>query len=133
MIFDNEKYGQLLLTTLPRVIDSGEEYDRIEAIFNNLFDKGEDNFSPEEEKLFELLANLLEDYEERTLPPLPASSPHEILRFLMKESDLKQRDLLDVFGSDGIASEVVNGKRAISKTHAKKLEERFKVSADLFI
>jgi HTH-type transcriptional regulator / antitoxin HigA len=42
-------------------------------------------------------------------------------------------DLLEVFGSRGIASEVANGKRAISKAQAKKLAELFHVRADLFL
>jgi HTH-type transcriptional regulator/antitoxin HigA len=46
---------------------------------------------------------------------------------------LKQSDLLHIFGSSGIASEVFNGKRAISKAQAKKLAEHFKVSVELFI
>ena len=51
----------------------------------------------------------------------------------MQEHGLRQRDLLDVFGSRGIASEVVSGKRAISKAQAKKLAALFHVSADLFL
>jgi hypothetical protein len=42
-------------------------------------------------------------------------------------------NLLDVFGSRGIASEVVSGKRAISKAQAKKLAALFHVPADLFL
>ena len=52
---------------------------------------------------------------------------------LMEEHGLRQRDLLAVFGSRGIASEVVSGKRAISKAQAKKLAEVFHVTADLFV
>ncbi|MGA3078375.1 MAG: hypothetical protein ABSG56_32440 [Bryobacteraceae bacterium] len=51
----------------------------------------------------------------------------------MEEHGRRQRDLLDVFGSRGIASEVVSGKRAISKAQAKKLAELFHVPADLFL
>ena len=51
----------------------------------------------------------------------------------MASRGLKQRDLLDIFGSDGIASEVVNGKRNISRAHAKSLAEYFHVPVDLFI
>jgi HTH-type transcriptional regulator/antitoxin HigA len=51
----------------------------------------------------------------------------------MEEHGLRQRDLLDVFGSRGIASEVVSGKRAISKAQAKKLAALFHVRADLFL
>ncbi len=59
---------ELKTTTLMRPIDSPEEYSRAETVFNNLIDK--ENRSPEEDKLFDLLTNLLEDYEKRTLPPL---------------------------------------------------------------
>ena len=51
----------------------------------------------------------------------------------MEEHGLRQRDLLYVFGSRGIASEVVSGKRAISKAQAKKLAGIFHVPADLFL
>ena len=131
MTFNKQLYGVLLTDTLPSVIDSAAEYDRIESIFEKLLDN--EDRSPEEDKLFDLLANLLEDYERRSLPPLVGSSPLEALKFLMRQNDLAQKDLIEVFGSKGIASEVLSGKRSISKTQAKKLAERFSVSTDLFI
>ena len=67
--FDTEKYGALLAITLPQVVQSDQEYDRLAEIFNRLMNRGE-NLSPEEDRLFDLLANLLEDFERRTLPPL---------------------------------------------------------------
>ena len=42
-------------------------------------------------------------------------------------------DLWKLFGSKGVASEVVNGKRGISKAQAKALAEFFHVSPELFI
>jgi HTH-type transcriptional regulator / antitoxin HigA len=51
----------------------------------------------------------------------------------MEANNLKQTDLLEVFGSSGIASEVINGKREISKAHAKKLGERFNIPSSLFL
>jgi hypothetical protein len=62
-----------------------------------------------------------------------AADPSRRLRSLMEEHGLRQRDLLDVFGSRGIASEVVSGKRAISKAPAEKLAALFHVGADLFL
>jgi HTH-type transcriptional regulator / antitoxin HigA len=50
----------------------------------------------------------------------------------MNDRGLKQKDLLGVFGSQGVASEVVNGKRSISKSQAKALGEFFHVSPTLF-
>jgi HTH-type transcriptional regulator/antitoxin HigA len=126
-------YGAMLADALPVVIESDSEYERIEAIFNDLMDKGEDNLSPEQTRLFALLAKLMEDYERETLPALEKSSPLETLKFLMAENNLKQKDLVEIFGTQSIASDVLSGKRSISKTAAVRLAERFKVSAELFI
>jgi antitoxin component HigA of HigAB toxin-antitoxin module len=65
--------------------------------------------------------------------PMGESSPAEMLRFLMEQRGLRQRDIVHLFGSSGVASEVINGKRAISKNQAKALAEFFRVSPELFI
>jgi HTH-type transcriptional regulator / antitoxin HigA len=54
------------------------------------------------------------------------------LQEFVTDRGLKQKDLLPVFGSQGIASEVLSGKRSISKAQAKALGEFFKVSPTLF-
>lgn len=121
------------MQVLPSVITDDTELDRMTEEANRLITKGiKQSLSPEESRLFLLITQLIEDYEDEHFP-IEKSPPHEILKFLMEQRDLKQSDLLDVFGSSGIASEVVNGKRSISKTQAKKLAERFKVSVELFI
>ncbi len=131
---DEKKYGLLLMEVLPSAISSEEEHERMTEQVDRLMTKGirENGLSPEEEKLLDLLSVLIENYEDEHYP-FPEVSPNEILKFLMEQNDLKQSDLLHIFGSSGIASEVVNGKRAISKTQAKKLAEHFKVSVELFI
>lgn len=132
-VYSARKYGKLLADALPGVIANDEEYSRTEAIFNGLMDKGEERLSHEESRLFALLANLLENYESRTLPPMGGVSPADTLRFLMEQNDLKQTDLEDVFGSQAVVSKVLNEKRSISKTQAKRLAERFHLSTDAFI
>ncbi len=130
MTYNPKKYSALLSATLPGVIDSLDEYNRIEEIFNGLF---KENCSPEEDKLFNLLANLLEDYERRTLPPLEESSPRETLKFLMAENNLRQTDLADVFGTQSVVSEVLKGKREITRNQAKALAQRFSLHVEAFI
>ncbi|MGI8641540.1 MAG: helix-turn-helix domain-containing protein [Pyrinomonadaceae bacterium] len=130
MTYNPKKYSALLSETLPGVIDSLDEYHRIEEIFNNLF---KENRSPEEDKLFNLLANLLEDYERRTLPPLEKSSPLETLKFLMEENNLRQSDLADVFSTQSVVSDVLNGKREITKNQAKALAQKFSLRLEAFI
>ncbi len=131
---DGTKYGLLLMQTLPAVISSEEELERLTVEVDRLMTKGikEGDLSPEEESLLELLSILIENYEDEHYP-MPEVSPNEVLKFLMEDRELKQKDLVHIFGSTGITSEVVNGKRSISKAQAKKLAEFFKVSVELFI
>jgi HTH-type transcriptional regulator/antitoxin HigA len=64
---------------------------------------------------------------------LEHASPLDALKSLMEERNLRQADLLPVFGSRSVASDVLNGKRSISKAHARGLAEFFHVSPSLFI
>lgn len=131
-VMDKKKYAKLLGKVQPHRIETEEENERYLAIVEDMIDKGAENFSPEEHSLFDLLVTLIEAFEEETYP-MPELTPQERLRSLMEERDLRQADLLDVFGSRSRASDAVNGVREISKEQAKKLAERFKVSAELFI
>ena len=51
----------------------------------------------------------------------------------MEVRNLRQRDLIPIFGAISVASDVLNGKRGISKTHARKLADFFHVPVSLFI
>jgi HTH-type transcriptional regulator / antitoxin HigA len=128
---DPTRYKRLLSQTMPAVIESEEENERMLSVVEKLMDKGE-NLSPEEEKLLKLFARLIEDFEQRYYHPEEAA-PLEILQHLMDARGVKQNHLWEVFGSKGIASEVLNGKRGISKTQARALADYFHVPADLFI
>ncbi len=127
---DEKTYGQLLCRTLPHVIHNVKEYERLAAELMELDER--DHLSPEEKELAELLSMLVERFEESRYP-ISKAGPVDVLHHLMEARGLTQKDLWGVFGSKGIASEVMRGKRAISKTHAKKLAAFFGVSADLFI
>ncbi len=129
--FDEGKYGRLLARTVPAVIRNDAECRRAEEEVTKLLRKG-DNLTPEEDRLLDLLSALVERYEDET-EDFPVSPPHRILQFLMEQNDLQQTDLVKIFGSSGRVSEVVNGKRGISKAQAKALGEFFKVSPELFI
>jgi HTH-type transcriptional regulator/antitoxin HigA len=128
---DPGRYRRLLSRTMPVVIETEEENARMLAIVEKLMKKGED-LSVEEEKLLKLLARLIEDFEQRFYQP-PEAEPLDVLHHLMEARGIKQSQLWDVFGSKGIASEVLNGKRGISKTQARALANYFHVPADLFV
>lgn len=126
-----QKYGRLLAKVLPVRIETEEENERMLQEAEKLIDKG-DRRSPEENALLDLIAHLIQEFEQRFYH-LGGTTPHEVLRELMVANGVKQSDLWKLFGSKGVASEVVNGKRGISKAQAKALAEYFHVSPELFI
>ena len=128
---DRRKYARLLARTLPAVIETEEQNERMLREVERLIDKGQDSLSPEEETLFKLMITLIEDFEEQH--QLNAATPVTILKELMAARDLQANDLWGVFGSKSLTSEVLNGNRDISKGKAKALAEFFHVSAELFI
>lgn len=129
---DTRKYGQLLAETLPRPIETEAEYERALKVINRLMSKPENQLPPEEDVLLELLAQLVERYEERHYP-IPEATPHAVIQFLMEDRGLQHKDLMPVLGSRGVTSEVINGKRKPSKTQIKALAEFFKLPPELFI
>jgi HTH-type transcriptional regulator/antitoxin HigA len=128
---DPQRYGKLLAKVLPIRIETEEENNRMLLEAEKLIDRG-DRRTPEEDTLLDLLVHLIQQFE-RDFYHLGGATPHEILRELMAARGLKQSDLLPVFKSKGVASEVINGKRSISKAQAKALAKFFHVSAELFI
>ena len=128
---DPRRYGRLLARVLPVRVETEEENNRMLLEAEKLIDKG-DRRTPEEDALLNLLVHLIEQFE-HDFYQLGEATPHEVLRELMAARGLKQSDLLHIFKSKGVASEVVNGKRGISKAQAKALADYFHVPADLFI
>jgi HTH-type transcriptional regulator/antitoxin HigA len=124
-------YGKLLSRALPRVITSEKENERMIAELEKLDTRGP-ALTPEEETLAELMTLLVRQFEESKYP-LGHAGPLEVLRVLTGNRGLRQRDLVPVFGSSSVASDVFNGKRSISKAHARKLAAHFHVPVSLFI
>jgi HTH-type transcriptional regulator / antitoxin HigA len=126
----DREYAVLLAEVQPKAIETEAENELYLAEVTKLMRLGE-TLSPAQERLLKLLVNLIESFEDRHYQ-LKRANPLEILTELMSQRGLKQKDLVSVFGSQGIASEVLNGKREISKAIAKALGEFFNVSPALF-
>ena len=125
-----ESYGRLLAQYQPKVINTEEENEASIALAEEL--EHRPHRTPEEDTLLELLVTLIEKFDEEYYP-IPPGNPHSMLLHLMEARNLKQEALVGVIGSRGVVSEVVNGKRSISKAQAKALAEFFQVDASLFI
>ena len=139
LTFNPTVYIELLAQTMPSAIlvprgsanETEAEYQRLLAITESLHFKKDRTL--EEKKIYKLLVTLIELYESQQ-HAIPAPSPNEILQHIMESSGLRQIDLAEIMGaSSGVISEIVNGKRSISKAQAKALATRFKVSPSLFI
>ncbi len=124
------EYGALLRKVPPKVIRSEKENEAYTEILYDL-DRRSKTLTPAEKELAELLTLLIEDFEEKQYR-LPRSKPLDVLRFLMGQHSLMQKDLVDVFGTPSIVSEVLSGKRDLNKDHIKRLSARFHVSPELF-
>lgn len=124
------EYTALLRKFPPKVIRSEKENEVYTEILHGL-DRRSKTLTPAEKELAELLTLLVEDFEEKSYP-LPRAQPLEVLNFLIEQHSLKQKDLVDVFGTPSIVSEVLSGKRELNKDHIKRLSERFHVSPELF-
>ena len=99
----------------------------IDALLDEI---GDDENHPLADVL-DYLADQVRDYEDEHVA-IPEAEPREVLRFLMEQHGLKQEDLGDC-APQGRISDILNGKRAISKEIAKRLAERFHVHAELFL
>ena len=129
---DRKRYARLANRVVVKAIETEEEYDRMIAAVEHSMDKGESRMSPEESALLETLAILIQAYDDRR-SALPPVAPNEMLAYLMETSGRTAKDLLPVFATRGRISEVLGGKRSISKEQAKKLASVFNVTVDLFI
>lgn len=130
---DLKRYGKLLAKATPRVITSPEENERAVATVEALLEKGEGNMSPEEDALLDLLTTLIRNYEALANPVRKKSGAGEMVSFLLEQRALKPSDLWPVLGSKSRVSEILAGKRSISKEQAKKLASFFHVGVELFI
>lgn len=123
------RYAALLAKIPPKVIRTEEENEEYIRILEEMERRGRLNV--DEREFAELLTVLIENFEDKQYQ-LPPSSPLEVIAELMDANGLRQKDLVDVFGTESIVSEVLNGKRELNKDHIKRLSERFNVSPELF-
>jgi HTH-type transcriptional regulator/antitoxin HigA len=128
------EYASLLRRTAPAVIHSERENERCISLLEALdrkSDRKSEKLTAAERRLAELLTVLIEDFEEKAYALKPAR-PIEVLRELMQANNLKQKDLLEVFGTPSIVSEVLREKRGLTVEHIRKLSRRFHVSPEVF-
>jgi HTH-type transcriptional regulator/antitoxin HigA len=122
--------AEMIARGAPRVIHNDDE---LEAYTEALFQLTKlENTSSAEMEAIELLTLLVERYEQQHYP-IPAADPVSVVRFLIEQQNLTQRDLIPQFGSESAVSMFLNGQRNLTIEQVRKLSTRFKLPADLFI
>ena len=124
-------YAELLARTLPKVIETEEENEHYLKLLEEL-DSRQGQLTSAEERLADLLTLLIEEFETRHYQ-LKKATPRAVLSELMQLHGLKQKDLVAVFGTPSIVSEVLAGKRNLTTEHIRRLSRRFGVSPELFL
>ena len=80
----------------------------------------------------ETLSILIEHYEEEHFPIKEAKSI-EVIKFLMEQNSLKQKDLVGILGGKSTVSEILNGKRPLNLNHIRILADQFHVKPATFV
>jgi HTH-type transcriptional regulator/antitoxin HigA len=112
-------------------IRTEEDLERIQDLADTLALSVGDDQSHPLWSLFELTMTLIERWEDEHVS-LRTATPRDVLRFLLEEHGLKQKDLSDI-AAPTLISDILAGRRAISKRLAKALAERFHVDIAAFI
>ncbi len=107
------------------------DYRQARATLEALLDEVGDDESHPLAEVLDYLADKVHDYEEQRVA-IPMAPPQDVLRLLMEQHALKQSDLADC-APQGRISDILSGRRAISKALARRLAQRFGVRADLFL
>ena len=122
--------AEMIAQGAPRVIHTDAE---LEAYTEALFLlTALESPTPAEEDAIELLTLLIERYEREHFP-IPAAEARAVVRFLMEQQHLTQRDLIPQFGTESAVSMFLAGKRKLTLKQVTRLSERFRLSADLFL
>ncbi len=122
-------YIELLTSFPPRPITSEEELIATKKVIDSLIDKGE--LTPDEQDYLNVLGTLVHEYEEKH-KPIPDIYGVELLKALIAELALRQKDLVPIFKTESIVSEVLSGQRNLTVNHINQLAEFFHISPAAF-
>lgn len=123
-------YADLVSKAQPQVVHDEDLNEKFLAILTDLDGKW-DTLTTEERKLHELLVLIIQDFEKRTYK-IRAATPIEVIQELMEANGLKGKDLVGIFPTESVVSEVLSGKRTLRVEHIRRLSERFNVSPAVF-
>lgn len=114
--------------------ESKAEYLTLEKLLDQIIDEVKDDETHPLALAMQIIGDNLEQYDDENYPAIGHHvNDIEIVKYLMKTHHLYQKDLADVFGSQGNVSKFLNGERALGKKAIAGLKKKFNISADCFL
>ena len=126
-----QKYMELLQQFPPRPVNSQEDFAATQVALDKLLDKPE--LTPEEEDYLDVLGTLVYEYENKQDEIIPDIYGVELLKVLIAERNLKQKDLVSIFKTESIVSDVLNQKCPLTTRHIQELAEFFNCPVAVFL
>jgi HTH-type transcriptional regulator/antitoxin HigA len=121
---------EMIARGAPRIIHTDEELaEYTEALFHLT---AIEEPTRDQIEAVNLLSLLVSSYEDEHYP-LPKSTPDRIVRYLMKQQGLKQRDLIPEFGNESAVSMFLSGQRELTVKQIVGLSQRFHLPAEVFM
>jgi HTH-type transcriptional regulator/antitoxin HigA len=126
-----EQYRSLCHRFPPRAITSKRQMVQTQAVIDSLIDKP-GKLSKAERDYLNTLGALVYDYEERNVE-VPAIYGVKLIRQLMQDRALRQKDLVPIFRTESIVSAVLNGRRQLTRRHIEESARFFAIPASAFL
>ena len=123
-------YGQLVAEVKPKVIETEDEYEQFLAVAERF--TFQQNQTPEESALYDLVTMLVEAYEIQHYE-IDRASPSEVLQHIIESSGIDRTELVKIFGSSELVAQVLAGTKSIDPDRAQVLANRFKLSPKIFL
>lgn len=126
-----DRYTELLQAFPPRPINNEQELEATQSVIDKLLDLPE--LSPDESDYLNVLGTLVFEYENLNESPIPDIYGVELLQVLISERGLLQKDLVPIFKTESIVSDILNGKRQLTVRHIQELGEFFNLDPGVFL
>lgn len=122
-------YIELLQEFPPRPIKSEEELLATQEVIDSLIDNAP--LTSDEQDYLNLLGTLVYEYELST-EPIPDIYGVELLKVLIEDNELRQKDLVPIFKTESIVSDILKNRRQLTTRHIQELAEFFHTSPAAF-
>lgn len=123
-------YIDLLKNFPPRPIKSDEEMLATQNVIDSLLENTP--LTPDEQDYLDLLGTLVYEYEQ-TQEPVPDIYGIELLKALMTEYGFHESDLIPIFETESMVSDILTEKSQLTVNHIQKLAELFHLSPAVFL